>query len=338
MFSNKKVLISGGTGSFGTQMLKSLIKTKVQEIRIFSRDEKKQEDLRRSIIDKRVNYVIGDVKDYNSTLSCTKNVDYVFQAAALKQVPTCEFFPMEAYKTNVMGTSNIIDASIHNNVKKIIVLSTDKAVYPINAMGISKAMMEKVAIAKSREIATKKINCSICVTRYGNVMFSRGSLIPLLIEKILKGEELTLTDPSMTRFLMSLENSVELVKEAFLNGKNGDTYIQKSPSATILNIAKALLKIFKKKNKIKVIGPRHGEKLHESLCTSEEKSKAVNKKKYFRIPGDLRNINYDIHSKKSNLFDLMEPYSSNNTKILNLDELVNLLKHQIEIKDFLKNR
>tara|TARA_X000000950_G_scaffold261972_1_gene332761 strand:+ start:3352 stop:4368 length:1017 start_codon:yes stop_codon:yes gene_type:complete len=338
MFSNKKILISGGTGSFGTQMLKSLIKTKVQEIRIFSRDEKKQEDLRRSIIDKRVNYVIGDVKDYKSTLSCTKNIDYVFQAAALKQVPTCEFFPMEAYKTNVMGTSNIIDASIHNNVKKIIVLSTDKAVYPINAMGISKAMMEKVAIAKSREMATKKINCSICVTRYGNVMFSRGSLIPLLIEKILKGEELTLTDPSMTRFLMSLENSVELVKEAFLNGKNGDTYIQKSPSATILNIAKALLKIFKRNNKIKIIGPRHGEKLHESLCTSEEKSKAVNKKKYFRIPADLRNINYDIHSKKNNLFNLTEPYSSNTTKILNLNELVYLFKQQIEIKSFLKNR
>tara|TARA_B100001057_G_scaffold270798_1_gene270945 strand:+ start:1280 stop:2290 length:1011 start_codon:yes stop_codon:yes gene_type:complete len=336
MFTNKKVLISGGTGSFGTQMLKSLIKTKVNEIRIFSRDEKKQEDLRRSITDKRVNYVIGDVKDYNSTLSSTKNIDYVFQAAALKQVPTCEFFPMEAYKTNVMGTSNIIDASIHNNVKKIIVLSTDKAVYPINAMGISKAMMEKVAIAKSRDMATKKINCSICVTRYGNVMFSRGSLIPFLIDKILKGEELTLTDPSMTRFLMSLENSVELVKEAFLNAKNGDTYIQKSPSATILNIAKALLKIFKKNNKIKVIGPRHGEKLHESLCTSEEKSKAINKNKYYRIPADLRNINYDIHSKKNNLFNLVEPYSSNNTKILDLNELVHLFKKQVEIKKFLK--
>ncbi len=336
MFTNKKVLISGGTGSFGTQMLKSLIKTKVNEIRIFSRDEKKQEDLRRSITDKRVNYVIGDVKDYNSTLSCTKNIDYVFQAAALKQVPTCEFFPMEAYKTNVMGTSNIIDASIHNNVKKIIVLSTDKAVYPINAMGISKAMMEKIAIAKSRDMATKKINCSICVTRYGNVMFSRGSLIPFLIDKILKGEELTLTDPSMTRFLMSLENSVELVKEAFLNAKNGDTYIQKSPSATILNIAKALLKIFKKNNKIKVIGPRHGEKLHESLCTSEEKSKAINKNKYYRIPADLRNINYDIHSKKNNLFNLVEPYSSNNTKILDLNELVHLFKKQVEIKKFLK--
>jgi len=336
MFTNKKVLISGGTGSFGTQMLKSLIKTKVNEIRIFSRDEKKQEDLRRSITDKRVNYVIGDVKDYNSTLSCTKNIDYVFQAAALKQVPTCEFFPMEAYKTNVMGTSNIIDASIHNNVKKIIVLSTDKAVYPINAMGISKAMMEKIAIAKSRDMATKKINCSICVTRYGNVMFSRGSLIPFLIDKILKGEELTLTDPSMTRFLMSLENSVELVKEAFLNAKNGDTYIQKSPSATILNIAKALLKIFKKNNKIKVIGPRHGEKLHESLCTSEEKSKAINKNRYYRIPADLRNINYDIHSKKNNLFNLIEPYSSNNTKILDLNELVHLFKKQVEIKKFLK--
>ena len=336
MFTNKRVLISGGTGSFGTQMLKNLIKSKVKEIRVFSRDEKKQEDLRRSITDKRVNYVIGDVKDYNSTLSCTKNIDYVFQAAALKQVPTCEFFPMEAYKTNVVGTSNIIDSSVHNNVKKIVVLSTDKAVYPINAMGMSKAMMEKVAIAKSREMATKKIKCSICVTRYGNVMFSRGSLIPFLIDKIFKDEELTLTDPSMTRFLMSLENSVELVKEAFNNGKNGDTYIQKSPSATILNIAKALLKIFNKNNKIKIIGPRHGEKLHESLCTSEEKTKAINIKKYFRIPADLRNINYDIHSKKNDLFKSNKPYSSDNTKILNLSELINLLKNQSEIKDLIK--
>ena len=333
MFANKVVLISGGTGSFGTQMLKSLIKTKVKEIRIFSRDEKKQEDLRRSIKDKRVNYIIGDVRDYNSVLSCTRKVDYVFQAAALKQVPTCEFFPLEAYKTNVIGTSNIIDASIHNKVKKIVVLSTDKAVYPINAMGISKAMMEKVAISKAREISLKKIKCSICVTRYGNVMFSRGSLIPFLINKIKKKEDLTLTDPSMTRFLMSLEDSVNLVKEAFLNGKNGDIYIQKSPAATISNIAYSLLKIFNKKNKIIIIGPRHGEKLHESLCTSEEMSKAINEKKYFRIPADLRNINYDIHNKKNNLFKTKKTYSSNNTKILNINELTKILKDQKEIKE-----
>ena len=331
MYSNKIILISGGTGSFGKQMLKSLIKTKVREIRIFSRDEKKQEDLRRSIKDKRVNYIIGDVRDYSSTLSSTRNVDYVFQAAALKQVPTCEFFPMEAYKTNVMGTSNLIDASIHNNVKKIVVLSTDKAVYPINAMGISKAMMEKVAIAKAREISAKKINCSICVTRYGNVMFSRGSLIPFLINKIKKNEELTLTDPNMSRFLMSLEDSVNLVNEAFFKGKNGDTYIQKSPAARIDDIAKALLKIFNKKNKIKIIGPRHGEKLHESLCTTEEMSKAINLRKYFRIPADLRNINYDIHNQKNDLFKSKEAYSSNNTKILNINELVSLFKRQKDI-------
>ena len=331
MYSNKIVLISGGTGSFGKQMLKSLIKTKVKEIRIFSRDEKKQEDLRRSIKDKRVNYIIGDVRDYSSTLSCTRNVDYVFQAAALKQVPTCEFFPMEAYKTNVMGTSNIIDASIHNGVKKIVVLSTDKAVYPINAMGISKAMMEKVAIAKAREIKAKKINCSICVTRYGNVMFSRGSLIPFLINKIKKKEELTLTDPNMTRFLMSLEDSVNLVNEAFFKGKNGDTYIQKSPAATIDDIAKALLIIFNKKNKIKIIGPRHGEKIHESLCTTEEMTKAIDQKKFFRIPADLRNINYDIHNQKNDLFKSKEAYSSNNTKVLNINELVLLFKKQGEI-------
>ena len=331
MFTKKIVLISGGTGSFGTQMLKSLIKTKVKEVRIFSRDEKKQDDLRRSITDKRVNYIIGDVRDYRSTLSCTQNVDYVFQAAALKQVPTCEFFPLEAYKTNVIGTSNIIDASIHNKVKKIVVLSTDKAVYPINAMGISKAMMEKVAISKAREISSKKINCSICVTRYGNVMLSRGSLIPFLMSKIFNNEELTLTDPSMTRFLMSLEDSVNLVKEAFINGKNGDTYIQKSPAATIDNIAKALLVIFNKKNKIKIIGPRHGEKLHESLCTSEEMTQAINQKEYYRIPADLRNINYDIHNKKRSLFITKDAYSSNNTKILSLNQLVILLKKQSEV-------
>ena len=331
MFTKKIVLISGGTGSFGTQMLKSLIKTKVKEVRIFSRDEKKQDDLRRSITDKRVNYIIGDVRDYRSTLSCTQNVDYVFQAAALKQVPTCEFFPLEAYKTNVIGTSNIIDASIHNKVKKIVVLSTDKAVYPINAMGISKAMMEKVAISKAREISSKKINCSICVTRYGNVMLSRGSLIPFLMSKIFNNEELTLTDPSMTRFLMSLEDSVNLVKEAFSNGKNGDTYIQKSPAATIDNIAKALLVIFNKKNKIKIIGPRHGEKLHESLCTSEEMTQAINQKEYYRIPADLRNINYENQNKKRSLFITKDAYSSNNTKILSLNELVILLKKQSEV-------
>ena len=326
MFSNKIILISGGTGSFGTQMLKSLIKTKVKEIRIFSRDEKKQEDLRRSLKDKRVSYIIGDVRDYKSTLSCTRKVDYVFQAAALKQVPTCEFFPLEAYKTNVIGTSNIIDASIENGVKKIVVLSTDKAVYPINAMGISKAMMEKVAISKARDVLTKKINCSICVTRYGNVMFSRGSLIPFLINRINNGQELTLTDPNMTRFMMSLEDSVNLVKEAFSNGKNGDIYVQKSPAATIKNIAIALLKIFKKNNKIKIIGPRHGEKIHESLCTSEEMAKAKDEKKYFRIPADLRNINYDIHQNKNKISKLTEAYSSNNTYRLNVEEIIKLLK------------
>ena len=244
MFTNKVVLISGGTGSFGIEMLKFLVKTKVKEIRILSRDEKKQEDLRRSIKDNRVNYIIGDVRDYSSVLSSTRKVDFVFQAAALKQVPTCEFFPLEAYKTNVLGTSNIIDASIENKVKKIVILSTDKAVYPINVMGISKAMMEKVAIAKARENELKKIKTSICITRYGNVMFSRGSLIPFLINRIKKNETLTLTDPSMTRFLMSLDDSVNLVKEAFLKGKNGDIYIQKAPASNIHNIAKCLLKIF----------------------------------------------------------------------------------------------
>ena len=331
MFTNKVILISGGTGSFGTEMLKFLVKTKVKEIRILSRDEKKQEDLRRSIKDKRVNYIIGDVRDYSSVLSSTRKVDFVFQAAALKQVPTCEFFPLEAYKTNVLGTSNIIDASIENKVKKIVILSTDKAVYPINAMGISKAMMEKVAIAKARENELKKIRTSICITRYGNVMFSRGSLIPFLISRIKKDEILTLTDPSMTRFLMSLDDSVNLVKEAFLRGKNGDIYIQKAPASNILNIAKCLLKIFNKKNKISIIGPRHGEKIHESLCSSEEMSKAINLKKYFRIPADLRNINYDIHNKKNDIFKYKESYNSKNTQRLNEKELIKLLQKQNEI-------
>ena len=331
MFSNKVVLISGGTGSFGTEMLRFLIKTNVNEIRILSRDEKKQEDLRRSIKDNRVNYIIGDVRDYKSVLSSTRKVDYVFQAAALKQVPTCEFFPLEAYKTNVLGTSNIIDASIENKVKKIVILSTDKAVYPINAMGISKAMMEKVAIAKARENELKKIKTSICITRYGNVMFSRGSLIPFLINRIKKNETLTLTDPSMTRFLMSLDDSVNLVKEAFLNGNNGDIYVQKAPASNIKNIALCLLKIFNKKNNISIIGPRHGEKVHESLCSSEEMSKAINLKKYFRIPADLRNINYDIHNKKNNIFKYKDSYNSANTKMLNERQLIKLLQKQKEI-------
>ena len=331
MFSNKVVLISGGTGSFGTEMLRFLIKTNVNEIRILSRDEKKQEDLRRSIKDNRVNYIIGDVRDYKSVLSSTRKVDYVFQAAALKQVPTCEFFPLEAYKTNVLGTSNIIDASIENKVKKIVILSTDKAVYPINAMGISKAMMEKVAIAKARENELKKIKTSICITRYGNVMFSRGSLIPFLINRIKKNETLTLTDPSMTRFLMSLDDSVNLVKEAFLNGNNGDIYVQKAPASNIKNIALCLLKIFNKKNNISIIGPRHGEKVHESLCSSEEMSKAINLKKYFRIPADLRNINYDIHNKKNNIFKYKDSYNSANTQMLNERQLIKLLQKQKEI-------
>jgi len=331
MSTNKVVLISGGTGSFGTEMLRFLIKTNVNEIRILSRDEKKQEDLRRSIKDNRVNYIIGDVRDYKSVLSSTRKVDYVFQAAALKQVPTCEFFPLEAYKTNVLGTSNIIDASIENKVKKIVILSTDKAVYPINAMGISKAMMEKVAIAKARENELKKIKTSICITRYGNVMFSRGSLIPFLINRIKKNETLTLTDPSMTRFLMSLDDSVNLVKEAFLNGNNGDIYVQKAPASNIKNIALCLLKIFNKKNNISIIGPRHGEKVHESLCSSEEMSKAINLKKYFRIPADLRNINYDIHNKKNNIFKYKDSYNSANTQMLNERQLIKLLQKQKEI-------
>ena len=331
MFKNKTILITGGTGSFGTTMLRRLLNTNVREIRILSRDEKKQEDLRRSINDKRINYIIGDIRDTETTLSATKKVDYVFQAAALKQVPTCEFFPLEAYKTNVIGTSNVIDSSVKNGVKKIVVLSTDKAVYPINAMGISKAMMEKVAISKAREISHKKINMSICVTRYGNVMFSRGSLIPFLIEKIKKKQELTLTDPAMTRFMMSLEESVNLVLEAFKNGKNGDILVQKSPGANIQDISKALIKYFNTSSKIKIIGPRHGEKKHECLCSAEEMSIVVNQKKYFRIPCDLRNINYDIHQYKNKIKKKVDSYTSNNTQQLSINQIINLIKKQIKL-------
>ena len=330
MFRNKIILITGGTGSFGTTMLNKLLKTNVKEIRILSRDEKKQEDLRRSIKDKRINYIIGDIRDVETTLSASKNVDFVFQAAALKQVPTCEFFPLEAYKTNVIGTSNIIDSSIKNRVKKIVILSTDKAVYPINAMGISKAMMEKLAISKSREINQKKINTSICVTRYGNVMFSRGSLIPFLIEKIKKKQELTLTDPTMTRFMMSLDDSVNLVLEAFKNGKNGDIYVQKSPGANIENISKAIIKYFNADNKVKIIGPRHGEKKHECLCSSEEMSIAISQKRYYRIPCDLRNINYDIHQYKNKIKNEVSSYTSNNTNQLNVDQIIKLIRKQIK--------
>jgi UDP-N-acetylglucosamine 4,6-dehydratase len=332
LFNNKSFTIFGGTGSFGEKMLRHLLKFKVKEIVIFSRDEKKQEDLRRSIKDKRVSYIIGDIRDKESVHRAVQKIDYVFQAAALKQVPSCEFFPLEAYKTNVLGTYNVIEESVKSGVKKIVVLSTDKAVYPINAMGISKAMMEKVAIAKAREMKIKNIKTEISITRYGNVMFSRGSLLPFLIKQIKNNQNLTITDPNMTRFMMSLDDSVNLVMEAFKNANNGDIYIQKSPGCNIVDIAKALLKILNKKNKIDIIGSRHGEKINEYLCSSEEMSKSLDKKKYFIIPADNRNINYDLHVKKNKIMKEMKAYSSDKTLQLNFNQIIKLIKKQSEFK------
>ena len=334
MFSNKIILISGGTGSFGTQMLKSLIKTKVKEIRIFSRDEKKQEDLRRSLKDKRVSYIIGDVRDYKSTLSCTRKVDYVFQAAALKQVPTCEFFPLEAYKTNVIGTSNIIDASIENGVKKIVVLSTDKAVYPINSMGISKSMMEKVAISSSRYMTNTKIS----ITRYGNAMASRGSVIPLFISQILSKKPMTITDPKMTRFMMSLDEAVDLVLFAFENGSSGDIFVQKSPASTIQVLAESLKDIFHEfQPKIDIIGTRHGEKLYETLLSREERFNSKDLDGYYLVPPDLRDLNYEkFYNQGEKDISSLEDYNSHNTKQLSVNELSDKLKELDIVKSALR--
>jgi len=337
-FEKKSFIIFGGTGSFGEKMLRHLLKFKIKEIIIFSRDEKKQENLRRSIKDQRVNYIIGDIRDKESVNRSVQKIDYVFQAAALKQVPSCEFFPLEAYKTNVLGTSNVIEESVKSGVKKIVVLSTDKAVYPINAMGISKAMMEKIAIAKAREMQIKKFKTKILITRYGNVMFSRGSLLPLLIKQIKNNHNLTITDPEMTRFMMSLDDSVNLVMEAFKNGNNGDIYIQKSPGCRIIDIANALLIIFKKKNKIDIIGSRHGEKINEYLCSSEEMTKSLDIKKYYKIPADNRNINYDLHANKNKITKQLEAYSSNKTQQLSINEIIKLIKQQSEFRVILNKQ
>ena len=337
-FEKKSFIIFGGTGSFGEKMLRHLLKFKIKEIIIFSRDEKKQENLRRSIKDQRVNYIIGDIRDKESVNRSVQKIDYVFQAAALKQVPSCEFFPLEAYKTNVLGTSNVIEESVKSGVKKIVVLSTDKAVYPINAMGISKAMMEKIAIAKAREMQIKKFKTKILITRYGNVMFSRGSLLPLLIKQIKNNHNLTITDPEMTRFMMSLDDSVNLVMEAFKNGNNGDIYIQKSPGCRIIDIANALLIIFKKKNKIDIIGSMHGEKINEYLCSSEEMTKSLDIKKYYKIPADNRNINYDLHANKNKITKQLEAYSSNKTQQLSINEIIKLIKQQSEFRVILNKQ
>ncbi|MCG6149215.1 NAD-dependent epimerase/dehydratase family protein [Leptospira levettii] len=324
MFKDKILLITGGTGSFGNTVLKRFLNTSVKEIRVFSRDEKKQEDMRISLNNDKLKFYIGDVRDYESISSALVGVDYVFHAAALKQVPSCEFYPMEALKTNVIGTENVLNAAIARNVKRVVVLSTDKAVYPINAMGISKAMAEKVMVAKSRQVPEG--GTVFCATRYGNVMASRGSVIPLFVEQLKKGESLTITDPNMTRFLMSLEDSVDLVLHAFEHANQGDIFIQKAPASTVGDLAEALKELFKKQNTIRVIGTRHGEKLYESLVSREEMAKAIDMGRYYRIPADNRDLNYKKYfvegeEKVSELDD----YTSHNTNRLQIKEIKELL-------------
>jgi UDP-glucose 4-epimerase len=332
---DKTLLITGGTGSFGQMMLNHFLNSDIKKIKIFSRDEKKQDDLRKKVNDPRVQYVIGDVRDYTSISLACEGVNYIFQAAALKQVPSCEFYPLEAVKTNILGSENVLNAAIANNVERVVVLSTDKAVYPINAMGMSKALMEKLAIAKAREQFSKDGKTIISITRYGNVLFSRGSIIPAFIHQIKNNLPLIVTEKNMTRFLMSLDESVNLVLKAFNVSSHGDTFIQKSPSASVETIANSLLEIFSSKSEISVIGPRHGEKLHETLCSSEEMSQAIDLDKYFKIPADLRSIEYTKSDKKnSNPINLqIQAYDSNSTDMLSKSELVDLLLKQEYIQN-----
>ncbi|GDL71352.1 epimerase/dehydratase [Escherichia coli] len=325
MFKNKRLMITGGTGSFGNTVLKRFLKTDVKEIIVFSRDEKKQEDMRIALGDSKVKFYIGDTRCYTSIEQAMRGVDYVFHAAALKQVPSCEFYPMEAIKTNILGTENVLNAAIANNVKRVVLLSTDKAVYPINAMGMSKAMAEKVLIAKSRMIDADK-GPVLCATRYGNVMASRGSVIPLFIDKINNNQELTITDPKMTRFLMSLEDSVDLVLHAFENGQQGDIFVQKAPASTIEDLAQAIKGLFNSEASNKIIGTRHGEKLYETLVSREEMVKAQDMGKYYRIPADNRDLNYDKYILDGKVeANNIDDYTSHNTTRLSVKEVTELL-------------
>ncbi len=329
-FTDKTLLITGGTGSFGNAVLRRFLDTDIKEIRIFSRDEKKQDDMRHRLQNPKVKFYIGDVRDKRSVDNVMNGVDYVFQAAALKQVPSCEFFPMQAVRTNVLGTENVLDSAIQHGVKNVVVLSTDKAAYPINAMGVSKAMMEKVAIAKGRELGDDA-RTKICCTRYGNVMASRGSVIPLWVEQIVQGNPITITNPDMTRFMMTLDDAVDLVVYAFTHGHNGDMFVQKAPAATLSTLAHALRSVYAKvdpifgKTEIKIIGSRHGEKLYETLVTSEEMAQAVDLGDYYRIPCDARDLNYDKSYFEGPMSKLVEPYNSHNTRRLDLEGMMALL-------------
>jgi len=325
MFKNKVLLITGGTGSFGNAVLKGFLDSDIAEIRIFSRDEKKQDDMRKRFSNPKLKFYIGDVRDYQSVLNATRGVDYIFHAAALKQVPSCEFHPMEAVKTNVLGTENVLEAAIQNEVKRVVCLSTDKAVYPINAMGISKAMMEKVMVAKSRNVdETKTV---ICGTRYGNVMASRGSVIPLFVEQIRADKPLTITDPNMTRFMMTLADAVDLVLYAFEHGNNGDLFVQKAPGATVEVLAKALTQIVgKPDHEINIIGTRHGEKLYEALLSREEMVCAEDLGDYYRVPPDLRDLNYGKYVEQGEeAISVTEDYNSHNTQRLDVEGMTELL-------------
>lgn len=331
-YKNKSVLITGGTGSFGSTLLKHLLMTEVGRIVVYSRDEKKQDDLRRKINDNRIEFIIGDVRDKQIIQRAMRDIELVFHAAALKQVPSNEFFPLEATKTNIIGTHNVIDAAIESEVSQLVLLSTDKAVYPINAMGISKAMAEKIALAEARNCSLRKLKTNITITRYGNVMGSRGSVIPIFVDNIKNNIPLKITDPKMTRFLMSLNDSVDLVMQSFMSGNNGDLYVRKAPACTVETLAKALMKILDKKIPIEIIGPRHGEKYHETLVSKEEMSKAEDLGNYFRIPMDERNINYDKFYSAGNIDAIKSfDYTSENTYILNIDETVELINTVVSI-------
>lgn len=338
MFKDKVLLITGGTGSFGNAVLNRFLNSDIKEIRIFSRDEKKQDDMRHMLQNPKVKFYIGDVRDKRSVDGAMVGVDYVFHAAALKQVPSCEFFPVQAVRTNVLGTENVLDSAIQHGVKNVVVLSTDKAAYPINAMGISKAMMEKVAIAKGRALGAGAAT-TICCTRYGNVMASRGSVIPLFIDQIKAGKDLTVTDPNMTRFMMTLDDAVDLVIYAWQHGENGDLFVQKAPAATIETLAEAIIGLYGSPSRIKVIGTRHGEKLYETLVTREEMAKSIDMGDYFRIPCDTRDLNYDKYFVEGEeKISQIEDYHSHNTHRLDIGEMKKLLlKLQIIRDDIQRN-
>lgn len=338
MFKDKILLITGGTGSFGNAMLKGFLSSDLKEIRIFSRDEKKQEDMRIEYKNDKLNFVIGDIRDFDSINNAMAGVDFVFHAAALKQVPSCEFYPMQAVQTNILGAENVLEAAARNNVKRVVVLSTDKAVYPINTMGMSKAVMEKLAVSKARDPRVQAVDAVYTATRYGNVMASRGSIIPLFIKQIKERKPLTVTNPKMTRFMMSLDQSVELVLFAFTNGNPGDIFVQKSPGATIETLAQALKELFGADNEIQIIGERHAEKMYETLCSKEEMAKAEDMGNFYRIPADFRDLNYTKYVQTDGPSLTKDEYNSDNTVRLNVKQLKELLLTLDYVQQELKNK